>query len=113
MSLEVININEGDKIQWDIQENTITLGDLTIDLSAREKDIPITIDISRDSEGNLIEGIGDFYIANIIIPPRRYGKTVQIITDAEGNEINQTIPKALPFDINRVKLQLWAMGGNQ
>ena len=94
--------NATNVVEYEIIGNSIDFedGSLTINLKKREADEARTIDICRDSFGDLVIGAaaGDVYVAQIIIPARRY-------TEVPGDE--GTILQPVPFDIDLVTLILW------
>lgn len=103
----VIEKNEGEKIPYTVSKTKIDFDDgmLTMKLERYQKDWPIHKDICMDADGNLTMGVGDglFYIAEVDIPAREY----QEPDIAEGEE--ETAPVALPLDMDKVTLTLWAL----
>lgn len=98
----VIEINEGEKINYSIEANKITFDDeLTLNLEKHERDDPAHIDICRDKYGCLVTGVipglAENYVAQIDIPAREYD-----YSDEEN-------PVAMPFDMERCTLTLWAL----
>lgn len=99
----IVEKNVGEKIPYDVMGKTIMFdGDLSINLTKREKDYAEHIDICFDDDRNLVIGAaaGRAYVAEIDIPAREY--TTEII---EGEE--QRIP--VPLDMDKVTLSLWAI----
>jgi len=93
-------------------------GDLMFNVSKKERDYEVVIDICQDYTGGL--GMGaetrDKYIAQVIIPAREYTETEianpSYNPDAEegGTEsptITQRTP--VPFSMDRCELRLWEM----
>ena len=89
-------------VEYEVTGNSIDFedGSLMINLKKREADELRTIDICRDSFGDLVVGAasGDLYVAQIIIPARRY-------TDVVEDDETRTVP--VPFDIDNCTLVLW------
>lgn len=87
-------MNVGTKVAYEVAGNKITFGDdeITLNLSKYERDERVVVDICRDDEHILIAGLSKYYVANIIIPAREYN---------EGTPV--------PFDIDKVELDLWAL----
>lgn len=89
-------------VEYEVRGNSVDFeeGSLAINLKKREADEVRTIDICRDYFGDLVIGAaaGDTYVAQIIIPARRY-------TEEEGSEGSVQAP--VPFDIDRCTLVLW------
>ena len=79
--------------------------DLSINLSKREKDDPVHIDICYDQDGALCIGAaaGWAYVAEIDIPAKEYE-----IPEVEEGEEPQP-PVAKPLDMDKVTLTLWAI----
>jgi len=104
----VREINEGPKIDYALDRTVLGLGGgaVSIDLAARQQDTETVIDICRD-DGHLVEGMGRWYVATIIIPPRRYHlvNTGQI----GDNGAPVLAPEPLPLDLDAVVLNLWAL----
>ena len=105
--MQEIHMNWGDKISRQLDGTTLTLSDgerkLSIDLAERQQDVQVTINICRDEDGNLVEGLAQRYVAVIVIPPRQYATEV-VEEDGEQQEVR--VP--LPLDTDQVKLYLWA-----
>ncbi len=112
--MNVIEMNEGPKIEYEVTGNKICFDDdLTINLAKREADDPVEIDVCSDEDGNLVIGsaAGRAYVAQISIPAREY-EDVEV--EAEGNEEDEepeTIAerRPVPFNIDRCTLALWAI----
>lgn len=128
--MNVIEMNEGPKIEYEVTGNKITFDDdLTLNLAKREEDDPVEIDICSDEDGNLVIGsaAGRAYVAQIAIPAREYEDVEEEVepaeqaaadeedTDAEGDgepiteAETRTVRKPVPFNIDRVTLALWAI----
>jgi|GEM_PF-1395638 len=115
------SMTPGKKIEYRIENNILYLGDndeIVIDIEERQKDVEVKIDIYLDDAGILKEGSGKHYVANIIIPPKRYIDVEAEGEDGSGNPITIITKEALSLDINTVTLQLWGIpekkieGGN-
>ncbi len=106
--MQIVNINQGPKVAYSLNGNVLTIGDLEIDLASRQKNYEVTIDISRTESGDIIEGIGYAYVANIIIPPRIY--TVEAETQTVAGAFTQKTKTPKPFNPAKATIQLWAIG---
>lgn len=97
--MNVIEKNKGQKIKYEVNGSKITFGDdeITINLAKYERDKEVQIDICRDDEKILIASLSKYYVANIIIPARKY--------DEAGNPV--------PFSIENVTIVLWALIGDE
>jgi hypothetical protein len=115
MAIKIKEMNAGNKVAWTVQDKTITFGEegnqVSIDLAAQEKDIPVTVTISSNEEGKLVDGLSLRYVANILIPPRRFMRKPTVITNADGTTMTSILSTPLPIDLNRITLQLWAVSG--
>ena len=109
MSIKVVEKTEGEHISYEVNKNKITFGDdeLTINLAAKERDYPVTLDICKDKDEGLVIGTGGAakeYVAQIEIPERQYD-----IVDGKEKENGEIRATRVPeeFDINRCTLYLW------
>ena len=101
--MNIIEMNEGRKIDYTIDKTKINFNDeLMLNLAKYEQDRVITIDICSDINGNQIE-----------IPARKY-----IIGEADNPEYNEDDEQSkrsietkepIPFDIDKVTLRLWSV----
>lgn len=113
----IVEKNEGAKIPYETRKNKVTFDDdLTINLEKREEDFHVHIDVCYDEDQNLVIGAaaGRSYVAEIDIPGRSYTEeeveTTSVDGEAEtGMEGPTTVRKAVPFDMSRVTLTLWAV----
>lgn len=108
----VVNKNDGPKVSYTIAGNVISFrdGELSLDLEKYERDFPVHIDICENEFGMLTVGISRRYVAQIDIPEREY-QYVENGTDEQGNPKYDKV--AVPFNLDRVTLTLWAIGGNE
>ena len=70
----ITSANSGRKAKHSLNGTELTIENkITVDLQEKERTVERVIDICLDSQLNTIrEGLGAWYVANIIIPPRRY-----------------------------------------
>ena len=107
------NIGTGAKISYGISGNVLTIGNINpivIDLSERQQDDYVSIDISRDKEGNLVEGVSAHYVATIEIPGRRYKQVPGTIISPTGETVPGMVLEPVTFNPDTVKLNLWNDG---
>lgn len=100
--MKVNEINEGTKISYEVKGTALCLdNDLTINLSARQKDYPVHIDVCTDEKGALVIGAksGRYYVAQIDIPAKEYSPS----------EKDEEAPTAKPLNMNEVTITLWAL----
>lgn len=118
--MTVVEKNEGNKIAYKVTSKSICFDDdLTINLSKREQDWAVHIDICYDEDGELVIGAaaGRSYVAEIDIPARKYNEidnpeAVNAMSEDEsgmGNMIPDKIREPVPFDIDRCTMSLWAI----
>lgn len=105
----IIEKNFGPKIPYTVNVKKTSIcfdDDLTINLSKRERDDPVHIDICTDRDGELVIGAaaGRRYVAEIDIPARRYEEQPE---PEEGTEGGAPVP--IPLDMDLVTLSLWAI----
>jgi len=107
--MNIIEMTPGAKIPWQEEAGILSLNDeeLVIDLNARQADVQTVIDVCFTGTGKLIEGYGEAYAANILIPPKRYIEREEPGIDMNGDPTTNLVKEALPLDVKAVTLQLW------
>lgn len=114
--MTVIEKNEGTKIPYESTSKSICFDDdLTINLTKREQDWAVHIDICYGENYELVIGAaaGRSYVAEIDIPPREYSEIA--IQEADGYDENgagmetSIIREPIPFDIDKCTLSLWSI----
>ena len=109
--VKVIEKNEGPKIQWTQKGYKLIFGDddLSIRCDTRQRDYPVHVDICADDDGNLVTGMGKYYIAQVDIPAAEYEETEPVEpVDGEADGITR---ERLPLDMGKVELTLWDVSG--
>ena len=107
------SIGTGTKVKYGLSGNILTIGDdnpITIDLSTRQQNDYVSIDISRDPEGNLVEGVSSHYVATIEIPGRKYKQVPGTDISPTGETVDVMVNEPIPFNPDTVKLNLWNDG---
>jgi hypothetical protein len=100
--------NQGKKINYLVSDTTINFDStLSINLSRYQKDIENVVDICLDNDMQLTTGLGKWYAASIILPPKEYTEIDTGKEDSDGHEIYNKILN--PLDMEKVKLVLWAL----
>ena len=98
----ITHLNSGRKAEFTLEGTTLNIGSLSIDLQERQGDVQRVIDICLDTTYTTVqEGIGAWYVATIIIPPREY----QIVENDNGE--TSIVPMSL--DMSKVEIRLWAL----
>lgn len=116
-SVQVIEKNEGPKIAWSQKDSKLIFGDddLAIRCDTRQRDYPVHVDICADDDGNLITGVGRYYIAQIDIPAAKYEeREAEQLSMAEmdgGAYADAVERERLPLDMADVVLTLWDVSG--
>ena len=98
----VTHLNSGRKAEFTVDGTVLTIGSLSIDLQERQGDVQRVIDICLDATyATVQEGVGAWYVATIIIPPREY----QLVENDNGE--TSIVPMSL--DVSKVEIRLWAL----
>ena len=87
----------------------VSIGGVEIDCEAEESDASVSIPIMRTLEGQIVRGplapAAGAYVAEILIPPRRYERVEEL---NDENEI-VTVSRPLPLECERIVLRLWPL----
>jgi len=84
---------------------TLTVAEHAIDLAARQADVQVVIDLSRDG-GEIVEQTGPRMVATIVIPPATYSLVDTGETDPiTGDTLHERQRDAL--DTDKVELRLF------
>lgn len=106
-NVKVVEINEGQKIDYEQNGTKLTFDDeLMINVAKYQKASPVHVDVCMDANRNLCTGTasGLFYVAQIDIPGIKYE---EVEPAEEGQE--QPIPAVIPLDMADVTLTLWSI----
>jgi hypothetical protein len=90
-------------VNWSLDGTLLSVGNIMLDLKEEQQDSQTIINIC-EKYGELIKGLGDVYVAVVVIPPAQY-QLVEAGADEEGNPIYEN--ERLPIDTNSVQLVLW------
>lgn len=106
-TIKVIEKNAGKKIGYELDGNTLWIGDaIAIKLARTQTDDVVTRDICADEKGNLVFGLGENYVAQVEIPPKEY-EYIEGEPDSEGKPTTERVQK--DFDISKCTLTLWSI----
>lgn len=98
--VNVIEKNEGPKIEWEQNNTKLFFGDdeIMVNCAKYQKDWPVHVDICKDRAGNLTIGTAGAlrYVAEIDIPQAAYSEDEEERTQ-------------LPIDMSEVDLTLWSI----
>ena len=98
----ITHLNSGRKAEFTLEGTTLNIGSLSIDLQERQGNVQRVIDICLDTTyATVQEGVGAWYVATIIIPPREY----QLVKN--DNDETSIVPTSL--DVSKVEIRLWAL----
>lgn len=98
----ISHLNNGRKVEFTLDGTTLNIGSLSIDLQERQDDVQRVIDVCLDTTYTTVqEGVGAWYVATIIIPPREY----QLVKNDNGE--TNIVPMSL--NISKVEIRLWAL----
>lgn len=108
----VVEKNEGAKIPYEVSGTKIIFGDdeLMVNCKSRERDYEVTLDVCRDTADGLTVGVNTEareYVAQVAIPERQYEEIDTGEQDEDGKPIMER--RALPFDMRKCTLTLWAL----
>lgn len=103
----VVEKNIGPKIEYEVTGNWLAFRDeLALNLASKERDDDVEIDVFETRIGDLQTGISDYYVAQVMIPARRYTEEDGGVDENEQPIINR---EPLPFDVDLCTLVLWAL----
>ena len=106
-TIKVVEKNEGRKIGYELEGNTLWIGDaIAMRLPRLQTDDTVKKDICADADGNLVFGLGENYVAQVEIPPKEY-EYIEGEADAEGKKTVERVRK--DFDISKCTLILWSI----
>ncbi len=72
-AVKVVEKTPGPKIDWEQDGTRLIFNDeLMVNAAKFQKDWPVHTDICADDSGNLMVGVGDYYVAQLDIPAREY-----------------------------------------
>ena len=110
--VKVIEKNEGPKIAWRQNGTKLIFGDddLSIRCDTRQRDYTVHVDICADDDGNLVTGMGRYYIAQIDIPAAKYTEA-EPVEHEEETGMEGAERERLPLDMGDVVLTLWDVSG--
>lgn len=106
-NIQIVEKNEGTKIAVEQNGVKIIFGDddLSIRCDTRQRDIPVTVDICADDNGNLVVGVGTgrYYVAQVDIPAIQYTEVEDETKEGSTHE------ERVPLDMGDVVVTLWSI----
>jgi hypothetical protein len=107
-------------IPYEISGNNIDFndGDLMFNVSKKERDYEVVIDICQDYTGSLTYGAGEGqrYVAQLVVPARSYTETEIENPGYDPDAIESgtqsqtiTVREPVPFSMNTCELRLWEL----
>ncbi|GAC42342.1 hypothetical protein [Paenibacillus popilliae] len=104
----ISEVSQGQKAPYSVSGTVLTVGTVAIDLQERQQSVQNVVNVCLDNQlQTMAEGLGAWYVATIVIPPRQRQLTPTGELDEDENEIMTEI--GLPLDTNRVELRLWGL----
>lgn len=108
--MRIVEKNEGKKIPYRAEGTKLILDEmLSFDLSRYQKDEERVLDFSLNQDLELQMGLKNWYVANLIIPARKY-ELVEIGKDEKDEPKYERVAK--PLNMEEVTLILWALPAN-
>lgn len=105
--IQIAEKNNGTKIAVRQDGIKVIFGDddLSIRCDTRQRDIPVTVDICADDNGNLVIGVGTgrYYVAQVDIP------AIQCTEVENETEEGGTHEERVPLDMGDVVVTLWSI----
>lgn len=111
--------NGNNFIPYEVTKNNVDFndGELSLNLSKKERDYEVVVDVCMDYTGGLVCGTADGlrYAAQVIIPAKAYTETEKpnpkyVEDQEEGTESKTIIEKEpVPFNIENCELRLWEL----
>lgn len=109
--MNITEQNEGTKINYTVNSSTIVFDEtISMNLAKYQKDVQNEIDICLDEDMQLTTGLGKWFVANIILPPKEYQEVDTGVKDSDGNEIYNRVTS--PLNMDKVTLILWTLPVN-
>lgn len=107
----ISEVSQGPKAPYSVSGTVLTVGTVTIDLQARQQAVQNVVNICLDNQlQTMAEGLGAWYVANVVIPPRQRQLVSTGELDGEGKDITEEVE--LPLDMTKVELRLWGLPEN-
>lgn len=104
----ITHASSGPKAAYSLRGTKLTVGEIEIDLQEKQRTVQRVIDICLDNQlETMREGLSAWYVANIIIPGKRYSLQPSGEKDEDGNDQMEEVE--LPVDPSRVELRLWGL----
>ena len=102
-------IGLGPYLTYSLVDGVLSFGEdqLSFILSDLEEDFPVHIDVCKDENDVLVQGIAYRYAAQIDIPARSY--QLDKTGGADQTGIPFIVKKVVPFDLQNVVLTLWPL----
>lgn len=107
----ISEVSQGQKATYTVVGTVLTVGNVSVDLQARQMDTQRVIDICLDNQlKTMAEGLGAWYVATIVVPPIERELYDTGTVDERGNAV--MAERILPLNMDKVELRLWGMPEN-
>lgn len=104
----ISEVNTGKKAKYNLSGTVLSVAGVEIDLQQRQEDMQKIVDISLGRDMQVAsEGVGSWYVATIVIPPRQRELYLTDELDEDGNKV--MAERDMPLDISKVELKLWGL----
>ena len=104
----ISEVNTGKKAKYNLSGTVLSVAGVEIDLQQRQEDMQKIVDISLGRDMQVAsEGVGPWYVATIVIPPRQRELYLTDELDEDGNKV--MAERDMPLDISKVELKLWGL----
>lgn len=104
----ISEVSQGPKAAYSVSGTVLTVGTVTIDLQARQQSVQNVVNICLDNRLETMGvGLGAWYVATVVIPPRQ--RQLVPTGELDENESEIMTEVELPLDMNRVELRLWGL----
>jgi hypothetical protein len=100
--MKITQLTPGATPDYTLTGGVLTIAGHAIDIEAEAGDGPVSVDISL-SAGAVHRGLGERYLANVLLPARRYTEAL------DGEEM---VSSPLPVDTDEIELRLYEVINN-
>lgn len=104
----ITHVNDGKKADYSLSGKVLTVGDVSINLEEKQRTNQRVIDICLDRNLEVMhEGLSSWYVANVILPAKKYSFQPTGEKDEEENDAMEEVES--PIDISQVEVRLWGL----
>ena len=107
MGIEIRHQTQGKHPKVGTDGNLLEIGGHQIDLGDRQRQQAVTLDLSLDHDGQIVEGGEGWYVANVTIPPAHFQEVEGEPDPTTGEPLLQL--EQQPVNLDLVVVNLWAL----